>query len=112
MLTLGVKRRPSRLCIVALASSIRPVLVLVHEKRGLEPRSLVCAISDQCDWQCEDVYTIQRERKRRMERWELHHARVKRVGGVTGEGRGEFIVKSAKSAVGGSPLLLSPVLGL
>ena len=30
-------------------------------------------------------------------------------GGVTGEGREEFIVKSAKSAVGGSPLLLSPV---
>ena len=45
----------------------------------------------------------------------LHYARVKRGGGVTGEGRGEFIVKSAKSAksaVGGSPLLLSPVLSL
>ena len=50
----GAKRCPNRLCTVVLASSIRLVLVLVlvnHEKRGLEPRSLVCAISDQCDWQ-------------------------------------------------------------
>ncbi|CAN0085024.1 unnamed protein product, partial [Ascophyllum nodosum] len=49
MLKVGVKRRPNRLCMVVLASSVRLVLVLVlvnHEKRGLEPRSLVCAISD------------------------------------------------------------------
>ena len=110
-------RRPSRLCIVVLALSVRLVLVLVdHEKRRLEPRCWYAPSQINATGN-ERMYTPFRGRESRG--WKdgsciirgLHYARVKRGGGVTGEGRGEFIV-SAKSAVGGSPLLLSPILSL